>query len=125
MNLAKAKGAVTASCEGTVVIPPVKVADSFWLRAVGLMGKSAVPEAYGAGLFFPGCRALHTCFMRFPLEVLFLDADGQVLEVRRGVPAWSVVKGPKGTVHCVEVQGELSGLSAEKPLIWRTIEEIS
>lgn len=125
MNLAEAKGAVTASCDGTVVIPPVRVADSFRLRAMGLMGKSAVPYAYGAGLFFPGCRALHTCFMRFPLDVVFLDAEGQVLEIRRCVPAWSVVKGPKGTAHCVEIQGEVSGLSGERPLIWSAVQEIS
>lgn len=104
-----------------MVIPRIKVADTFLLRGVGLMGRRQVPEAYGAGLFFSNCRALHTCFMRFPLDVLFLDASGQPLELKTDVPPWTAVKGPKGTCHCLEVQAgtlpeSLSGRLTFRPL---------
>jgi hypothetical protein len=40
----------------------------------------------GAGLLIPGCRSVHTLGMRFPLDLLFLDEDRRVVELRRGVP---------------------------------------
>ena len=36
--------------------------------------------AAGPGLLLPHCRSIHTFGMRFPIDVLFLDADCRVLE---------------------------------------------
>jgi uncharacterized protein len=44
-------------------------------------------EQAGAGLLIPGCRSVHTFGMRFPLDLLFLDRWGRVIEIRRSVPA--------------------------------------
>jgi len=41
----------------------------------------------GAGLLIPGCHAVHTLGMRFPLDLLFFDRDGRVVEICRDVPA--------------------------------------
>ena len=49
-------------------------------------------ERAGAGLLIPRCASVHTFGMRFPLDLLFLDRDGAVLEVRRGVPARRMVR---------------------------------
>src|SRR5258706_2896706 len=43
-------------------------------------------ERAGAGLLIPRCASVHTFGMRFPLDLRFLDRDGAVLAVRRGVP---------------------------------------
>jgi uncharacterized protein len=48
----------------------------------------------GEGLLFPACRSVHTFGMRFPLDLVFLDADGRVIELRRSVPARRVVRSP-------------------------------
>lgn len=120
MNLADARGFLIATHSGQEVIPRMKVATSFWLRAMGLMGKSAIPAEYGAGLFFPKCTSLHTCFMKFPLDILFLDAEGQVLAIRRRVRPWTLmVKGPKGTRHCLEVAMELPKIGGE--VVWESV----
>jgi uncharacterized membrane protein (UPF0127 family) len=42
-------------------------------------------ERAGAGLLIPRCASVHTFGMRFPLDLHFLDRDGAVLAVRRGV----------------------------------------
>lgn len=118
MNFADASGFLNATSGGQEVIPQVKVATTFWIRAMGLMGKRSVPEAYGAGLFFPKCCSLHTCFMKFPLDVVFLDADGNVLAHRKQVRPWSIVKGPRGTRHCLEVEMKLPLLEGE--LVWES-----
>ena len=118
MDLRSAHGFVQATCGDQVVVPWMKVADRFGLRAVGLMGKAAVPQAYGAGLFFPKCTSLHTCFMRFPLTVIFLDAAGQMLEVRENVTPWQMVKGPKGTRHCAEMAMPMTSRAARGEWEW-------
>jgi uncharacterized protein len=48
----------------------------------------------GEGLLIPRCRSVHTFGMRFPLDLLFLDAEGRVIELRRSVPPWRVIRCP-------------------------------
>jgi uncharacterized membrane protein (UPF0127 family) len=43
-------------------------------------------EQAGAGLLIPRCSSVHTVGMRFPLDLYFLDGQGEVVAVRRGVP---------------------------------------
>jgi uncharacterized protein len=46
----------------------------------------------GQGLLIPRCRSVHTFGMRFPLDVLFLDEDDRVIELRRAVPPCRVIR---------------------------------
>ena len=62
----------------------VAVADRLMARALGLAFLDRVDA--GAGLLIPGCRSVHTFGMRFPLDLLFLDASLRVVEVRHAVP---------------------------------------
>jgi uncharacterized protein len=43
-------------------------------------------ERAGEGLLIPGCRGVHTFGMRFKLDLLFLDDESAVVELRRDVP---------------------------------------
>jgi uncharacterized membrane protein (UPF0127 family) len=62
-------------------------------RSARLLGLAFLdrPEA-GEGLLLPGCRCVHTFGMRFPLDLVFLDADRRVIDLRRGVPPGRVVR---------------------------------
>jgi uncharacterized membrane protein (UPF0127 family) len=53
------------------------------LRLLGLMGlpREAAPPA----LLIPRCSAVHTFWMRFPLDLVFLAGDGTELDRMRGV----------------------------------------
>jgi uncharacterized membrane protein (UPF0127 family) len=54
--------------------------------AARLLGLALLARAdAGLGLLIPGCRAIHTFGMRFPLDVLFIDGDGLPLRVVRDV----------------------------------------
>ncbi|MBA3495645.1 MAG: DUF192 domain-containing protein [Gemmatimonadales bacterium] len=55
----------------------VGLADRWWLRARGLLGRASLSE--GEGLLLRPCRAVHMLGMGFPLDVAFLDPDGAVL----------------------------------------------
>jgi uncharacterized membrane protein (UPF0127 family) len=60
--------------KGTVVAPRVRVASSLLARSIGLLGKSALPA--DEGLWLTPCTSIHTFFMRFPIDVLFIDGEG-------------------------------------------------
>lgn len=51
-------------------------------RGHGLLGRDALPAAYGLWL---GTRSVHTLGMRFPLDLLWLDRSGRVTRLDRDV----------------------------------------
>ena len=75
---------------GVVVCERCAIADGPWTRLRGLLGRSGLPP--GEGMLFRKTGSVHTLFMRFPIDVVFLDGDLRVLSVRESVPAWRAVK---------------------------------
>jgi CheY-like chemotaxis protein len=57
------------------------------------MGMEALPA--GEGLLLSPAPAIHTAFMRFPIDALFLDRDLRVLDVRERLRPWRVASKPK------------------------------
>jgi uncharacterized membrane protein (UPF0127 family) len=56
-------------------------------RRARLLGLAFLDRAEAdEGLLIPRCRSVHTFGMRFALDLIFLAADGRVVEVRREVP---------------------------------------
>jgi uncharacterized protein len=70
----------------------VPVAKTGLSRLLGLAWISRARA--GVGLLIPCCRSVHTFGMRFDLDLLFLDSEGRVLEIRRSVPARRMVRCP-------------------------------
>jgi uncharacterized membrane protein (UPF0127 family) len=62
----------------------VATARRFRDRLVGLAGLDELPA--GWALRIPGCRSVHTLGMRFPVDLIFLDAHGRVVRVAPGIP---------------------------------------
>jgi uncharacterized membrane protein (UPF0127 family) len=77
---------ITNDARGTILAERTSRARSFLARFRGLMGVRELPA--GAGLLIEGDNAIHTCFMRFPIDVAFLDEDGRVLHLVHRMPAW-------------------------------------
>ena len=72
--------------EGRVIIPRLQYARGFFQRAIGLIGRRDLPD--GEGLCFQRCRSVHTAFMRFPIDVLFLDRQGRIVARVMGLRPW-------------------------------------
>ncbi len=87
---------------GKILLPAVEVADSFWTRFRGLQLRSALPMEQG--LFLAPCSSLHTCFMRFPIDVIMLDKDNRVLAHRRNIKPWKIVFCVKRTASVLETR---------------------
>ena len=62
------------------------VANRALRRMWGLLGRSHLPE--GEGLLLEPGSAIHTAFMRFPIDVVFLDAYMRVIKVVDSLPPW-------------------------------------
>lgn len=67
---------------------PVVRARTPWARLKGLLGAAPLPP--GHGLLLERCRAVHTVGMGRAIDVVFVAADGAVLELRRGLGAGRV-----------------------------------
>jgi len=65
--------------DGRVVAESVNVADSTMRRLRGLLGKGDLPS--GHGILLRPAWSIHTAFMRFPIDVVFLDADQVVIKI--------------------------------------------
>lgn len=65
----------------------VRVATTFLDRAVGLLSTNSLGT--GEGLWISPCKSIHTFFMRYPIDVLFLDAKGTVLN-KRTLRPWRI-----------------------------------
>ena len=77
-------------CEdGSVACASCSVADGWVSRARGLLGRTAL--AASEGLLIRHTRAVHTHFMRFPIDVVFVDRDGVVLRIWRSLRPWRAV----------------------------------
>lgn len=72
--------------DGTSVCEQCRVADRFLLRLRGLAGRRRLPA--GCGLLFPRTRSVHTHFMRFAIDVVFLDDDDRVVRVVPRLRPW-------------------------------------
>ncbi|MEK7269946.1 MAG: DUF192 domain-containing protein [Planctomycetota bacterium] len=58
----------------------IRILDTFGERLRGLLGRRALAET--EGVLLSPCRSIHTAFMRFPVDAVFLDANGTVLRVK-------------------------------------------
>jgi hypothetical protein len=74
----------------TIIADDLEIARSFWARFRGLMGRRAM--APGSGLLLAG-NGIHMCFMRFPIDAVFLgprrqSGEWDVVAVREGLRPW-------------------------------------
>jgi hypothetical protein len=76
-------------------------------RLRGLIGRRRVP----APLLIVPARSVHTCGMRRPIDVVFLDADLVVVKVVRGLRPWRAA-GARGAVAALEL---VAGAAACRP----------
>ena len=89
-----------------VLAEAAEVADTSAKRRTGLLKHSRLEP--GDGLWILPCESVHTFFMKFPIDLVYLDKLRTVRKVRHAVPAWrlsaclsahSVLELPAGTIE--------------------------
>jgi uncharacterized protein len=75
-----------ASDDGNVVCERCLLAETPLARLRGLLGRSGLPS--GEGLLLRPAGSIHTAFMRFAIDAVFLDATDRVVKVASALRPW-------------------------------------
>jgi uncharacterized protein len=86
---------------GAVVADTVAVADTRATRAVGLLNRSEFEP--GEGLWIVPSRGVHTCWMRFPIDLVALDERGVVIDHVANLKPWRIRLPRRGTAGVLEL----------------------
>jgi uncharacterized protein len=112
--------------DGRVVCERVVVADRAYRRMRGLLGRSGIQP--GEGMVLRPAWNVHTAFMRFPIDVVFLDSDQVVIRIEREVRPWRTVscRGAREVVELAAGECAHRGLEVGDRVAWasRTAAEI-
>jgi uncharacterized membrane protein (UPF0127 family) len=103
---------ISAACGGALLGGRIQIASTFGRRFMGLMFRKSLPE--GSGLLLTPCGSIHMCFMRMPLDIVYLDAEYRVLAVQKSLRPWRVGAAVKGAKMVLELPAgtlERRGLS--------------
>lgn len=86
---------------GELLVSEGRVANNPWSRLVGLMGKKSLAD--GDGLLIERSRSIHTHFMRFPIDVLFMGKDDTVVDLEEAMAPWKIRMSKGGARYVVEL----------------------
>jgi uncharacterized protein len=102
---------------GEVVVDQCVVADSPGTRLKGLLGRSELRP--GEGLLLRPASAIHTCFMRFPIDAVFLDSDLRVVGISEDVRPWRAAsrRGARIVLELPAGEAARSGLEIGERLV--------
>jgi hypothetical protein len=92
---------VVQDSSGVQVGSRVAVADSWWRRFRGLVGRP--PLKHGEGLLLLECDSVHTLGMVQPIDVAFLDSEGRVVRHITSLGPYRVGFGGPAAVHALEL----------------------
>ena len=97
--------------QGTEIASCLEVADTPSTRNKGLLGRTGLPS--GGGLWIVPCASVHTFFMKFPIDLVYIDRRKKVKKVRSRVGPWrlsacffahSILELPAGTVDSTQTR---------------------
>ncbi len=93
--------------KNTILLEEVEIADSFFLRLKGLLGRSSLPP--GKGMIIQPCKAVHTFAMVFPIDVAFVDKKNCICHIIESMVPYRfsptirkghyVIEAPAGTLN--------------------------
>jgi hypothetical protein len=102
---------VTNPARSSVLATRLEVADSGPKRNKGLLGRDRLED--GGGLWIVPCESVHTFFMRFPIDLVYLDRKNTIKKVRSAVGPWrlsicfsahSILELPAGTIRATQTE---------------------
>jgi len=109
---------------GTLVCERCEMADRGLARMRGLLGRDGLPE--GSGMLIDAAPSVHMFFMRFPIDVVFLDRDRKVVRVVERLRPWRVA-GARRAAAALELPAgaaRAAGVGAGDVLVFEDIVEI-
>ena len=72
----------------TIIAEHAQLADTFFFRMRGLLNRTSLEE--GEGLVIMSCQQIHMVFMRFPIDVIFVDRTHKVIGLVRNIQPFAL-----------------------------------
>jgi uncharacterized membrane protein (UPF0127 family) len=101
----------------------VAVADTRATRRKGLLGRRSMGD--DEAMVISPCMAVHTAFMQFPIDVVFVDRGGRAVQIVHHLPPWrvaaslrarAVIEMPAGRARAGDIQlGDRLTIAASRP----------
>jgi uncharacterized membrane protein (UPF0127 family)/CheY-like chemotaxis protein len=109
--------------DGRIICESCKVADSTLRRMRGLLGRSGLRDE--EGIVLRPAFSIHTGFMRFPIDVVFLDPDQTVVHIERELRPWKTAtfRGAREVVELRAGHCERTGLEVGDRVAWASVAE--
>ena len=111
-----------ANDDGTVVCERCLLAETPLARMRGLLGRSGLPS--GEGLLLRPAASIHTAFMRFTIDVVFLNRANEVVKVVSELRPWRTAscRGARAALELPAGEAARQGLQTGTALtqVWRT-----
>ena len=102
---------------GTVLCGQIEEAATAAARGKGLMGRSGL--APGAGMLIGGgpipLMWIHTFFMRFPIDLVFLDRSNQIVRIVPNVKPWRLTAPLFGARAVLEIEAGAAARNSSHP----------
>ena len=89
------------SSKNNLIADDVKLADNFFSRTIGLLSKKSLSE--GEGLVIKPCCSIHTLFMRFEIDVLFVNKKNEIVALYENVKPWRILPIHPTSHYVIEV----------------------
>ena len=86
---------------GQPLVTAGRVANNYWSRFRGLIGSR--PLQAGEGLLIVPCSSVHTHFMSFPIDVLYLNREGEVVGIDHSLLPWRLGRFYKQVRYVLEL----------------------
>ena len=86
---------------GSELASRAKIADSFFSRMCGLLGKKALAE--GEALVIRPCRQVHMMLMSFAIDVVLCDGGNQVVAYQERLKAWRLSRHEPAAASVIEL----------------------
>ena len=94
---------------GKIIADNLEMKDTFLGRLIGLLATKNLKA--GQGIILKPCTQIHTCFMRFAIDVVFISKDFKVLKVIKNMRAWKFSPIVLKSIYTLEVAaGEIKDL---------------
>jgi uncharacterized protein len=103
--------------DGRVVCERCVVAETALSRMRGLLGRARLER--GEGLLLRPAGSIHTWFMRFAIDAVFVDGDDRVVRAVSDLRPWRIAacRGARAVVELAAGECERVGLAAGERLV--------
>jgi uncharacterized membrane protein (UPF0127 family) len=91
-----------------LIFQNIEVARSFFTKLAGLIFKKELKG--DEGLLFENCNSIHTLWMRFPIDVLFLDGENMIVSIIQDLRPFRFSPFIKQAVKVIEIK---AGVASE------------